>query len=191
MGSAIETIELGPTRQIPPGSCGRPQFNCAVRTGGSLFPRSHWGCTSALGVVFVRFFHVQPKHQDGAIFVNIDYLEHRNRGSTRTLLAPLHRASLTAKQESPSAPSARTHRRHARTTPPRRTSAPRTARVAANPPPQHQPQPQDRSARTHAALRRTSTAPARLALPPAAAPPAPDLTHKRRRTTMKRCCVPE
>jgi hypothetical protein len=65
--------------------------------------------------------------------------------------------------------------------------------VAANPPPQRQPQPQDLSMRAHAhahaSLRRTSTAPARLALPPEAAPPAPDLKHERRRTTAKGCCV--
>ena len=52
---------------------------------------------------FCTFFHVQPKHQDGASFVNIDYPEHRNRGSTCS-----HRASLTAKRKAPLRP-ARAH----------------------------------------------------------------------------------
>ena len=72
----------------------------------------------------------------------------------------------------------------------RRGSTPRTARVAAHALPLHQPQPQDCSTRTHAALRNARTAPARLAPPLEIAPPTPDTTHERRRTATKRCRVP-
>ena len=48
--SAIERIELGPTRQIPPGLW-PPSVRLCGSNWGWLFPRSPWGCTSALGVV--------------------------------------------------------------------------------------------------------------------------------------------
>ena len=122
-------------------------------------------------------------------------MAHRNRGSTCTLRASLHRASLTAKQEHPSflfgAQRARTQ--PPRTLAPRRASTPSAERVAAHAPPLHQRlQPQDDSTRPHAALRSARTTPTRIALlPPVAASPAPDTTHDQRRTTTKRCRVPE
>ena len=130
-------------------------------------------------------------HGNGGLRRHQRHLEHKNRGTTRTLLAARRCALLTAEicRPPPSLHPARAQA--AATLALRRASTPSTTRVAAHAPPLHQPQPQDSSTRTHAALLTAHTAPARPAPPLVAAPLTPDTTHERQRTTTKRCCVPK
>ena len=133
-------------------------------------------------------------HGDGGLRRHQRHLEHRNRGGTRTPLAPRRCALLTAKnmQTPPPflTPSARS--RHARTAPGRhaRHSESRCARTAAAP-----TASAAATGQQHAHARRTANHTHRARPPRAAASSsAADTrhhTHERRRTTTtKRCCVP-